>query len=351
MYIYTSVDVFVFEEWQIKEWDWGGLSHPRDDDLELDKIMILKFAAVIAAGFFSLTAFAAGLFAGQGLFQGQAIVSDANNYKLVMQTDGNLVFYRNSDNAVRFATMAFGNYTVMQNDGNLVEYGYSGGAIWHANTAGNAGAFLAVQDDGNLVVYSASGQPLWNIGADQGPVDGPTNAADVVARDLNVPGFGALGHVGIWTGDQVIEVVNQKVNAVRYSSWDSFRNASPVWATAHPNIPNHKIYYCFNSNFCNYAPTAGVAARTAIIQRANQIRLLGADYTATSSWRWALVAEPGQPAQRGIYRCDTFVADSFWHSAGYNWGYYVPSAWSTRMNDLLYSTNILPTYVWNKLKN
>ena len=146
-------------------------------------------------------------------------------------------------------------------------------------------------------------------------------------------------------------VLQTFLNAVRYSSWDSFRNASPVWATAHPNIPNHKIYYCFNSNFCNYAPTAGVAARTAIIQRANQIRLLGADYTATSSWRWALVAEPGQPAQRGIYRCDTFVADSFWHSAGYNWGYYVPSAWSTRMNDLLYSANILPTYVWNKLKN
>lgn len=313
--------------------------------------MILKVFVVIVASFSSLTAFGAGLFSGQSIFQGQAIFSDANKYKLIMQTDGNLVFYRNSDNAVRFATMAFGNYTAMQGDGNLVEYGLSGGAIWHTNTYGNAGAFLAVQDDGNLVVYSVSGKPLWNIGADQGPIDGPTNVADVVARDLAVPGFGALGHVGIWTGGQIIEVINQNGNAVRYSSWDSFRTASPPWATAHPNIPNHKIYYCFSATFCSNAPTAGIVARTAIIQRANQNRLIGADYTATASWRTALPAEPGHVAQRGIYRCDTFVADSFFHSAGYNWGNYVPSEWYTRMNDLLYSGNILPTYVWNKLKN
>lgn len=267
-----------------------------------------------------------------------------------MQGDGNLVFYRNSDNAVRFATMAFGYYAAMQTDGNFVEYGTTGAAVWYTNTAGNAGSFLAIQDDGNLVVYSPSGRPLWNIGADQAPVDGPTNTADVVARDLAYPVGGSLGHVGIWTGGQVIEVTNQSGNAVRYTSWDSFRAASPVWSTAHPNIPNHQIYYCFNASYCDYAPTAGIAARTAVIQRANQIRLIGSDYTSTAQWRGAYAAEPGFPAQRGIYRCDTFVAHSFWYSAGYNWGNYVPPAWATRMNDLLYGI-LTPKTVWNKLKN
>lgn len=310
--------------------------------------MLKRMIAALAAAF-ALTTFAAILPSGGILNQGQTISSDLNKYRLVMQGDGNLVYYRNSDNAVRFATMKSGYFTAMQGDGNLVEYGFGSVPVWYTSTAGNANAFLAIQDDGNLVVYSAAGKPLWNIGADQEPVDGPTNAADVVARDLAYPVLGSLGHLGIWTGSQVIEVVNQSGNAVRYASWDSFRTATTLWSTAHPNIPGHKIYYCFATT-CNYQPTSGIAARTAVIQRANQIRLLGADYTVTSQWRWALPAEPGYPAQRGVYRCDTFVADSFWHSAGYNWGNYVPATWKSRMDDVLYGF-MTPTSVWNKLKN
>lgn len=49
---------------------------------------------------------------------------------------------------------------VMQGDGNLVFY-RDGAPLWHAGTHGRPGAFTAVQGDGNVVVYSAAGQPLF----------------------------------------------------------------------------------------------------------------------------------------------------------------------------------------------
>ena len=50
---------------------------------------------------------------------------------------------------------------VMQTDGNLVEYG-NGRALWSTRTAGNPGATLDVQDDGNVVLYSADRTALWS---------------------------------------------------------------------------------------------------------------------------------------------------------------------------------------------
>jgi hypothetical protein len=90
---------------------------------------MFKKTFVVPAAIFTISAFAAVLPSGSGIWQGQTITSDTNKYRLVMQGDGNFVHYRNSDNAIRFATMAFGYYAVMQTDGNLVEYGLSGAAI------------------------------------------------------------------------------------------------------------------------------------------------------------------------------------------------------------------------------
>jgi lysozyme len=67
------------------------------------------------------------------------------------------------------ATLAPGQYLesanrqyrlAMQTDGNLVEYG-NGRALWSTRTSHNNGASLRMQSDGNLVLYSASGQALW----------------------------------------------------------------------------------------------------------------------------------------------------------------------------------------------
>lgn len=106
------------------------------------------------------------LLAGERLTSGQSISS--NGYKLVVQSDGNVVMYA-SGGRVRWHTRTAGHSgsrLVMQGDGNLVVYSRSGTPLWHTRTNGNPGARLVVQSDGNLVIYSKAGRPLWHIGAD-----------------------------------------------------------------------------------------------------------------------------------------------------------------------------------------
>lgn len=94
-----------------------------------------------------------------------ATVSSANlRWRLVYQTDGNLVLY---DDVLRTAPWA--SYTagtspgrvLMQADGNLVIYDQLGRGVWSTGTVGYPGAYVVLQNDGNLVIYAASGQPLW----------------------------------------------------------------------------------------------------------------------------------------------------------------------------------------------
>lgn len=50
---------------------------------------------------------------------------------------------------------------VMQSDGNLVLYGRSK-ALWSTGTIGRDADRLVVQSDGNLVLYSSKKVPLWS---------------------------------------------------------------------------------------------------------------------------------------------------------------------------------------------
>lgn len=107
------------------------------------------------------------LTAGQTLRSGESLVTPG--YRLVMQTDGNLVMYADGGR-VRWHSWSFGNpgaRVVMQSDGNLVVYSSSGYPLWHSQTWGNSQARLVLQGDGNLVVYRADSVPLWHIGSDQ----------------------------------------------------------------------------------------------------------------------------------------------------------------------------------------
>ncbi|MFJ8694236.1 trypsin-like serine protease [Streptomyces roseolilacinus] len=110
---------------------------------------------------------------GQKLLPGQMLA--ANDVKVLMQTDGNLVMYHNAGGGALWASGTHGNpgaYAVMQTDGNFVVYGKdggpsTGGALWSTRTHGNEGASLALQSDGNLVLHSPSptggtGSALWH---------------------------------------------------------------------------------------------------------------------------------------------------------------------------------------------
>ena len=52
-------------------------------------------------------------------------------------------------------------YLIMQTDGNLVWYS-RGKAIWNSRTPGNPGARLVAQGDGNVVLYSKTNRALWS---------------------------------------------------------------------------------------------------------------------------------------------------------------------------------------------
>ncbi len=102
---------------------------------------------------------------GQSLTPGQAVASCDGRFRLVHQTDGNVVLY-DIVHGFRpiFNTGTFDKATsllIMQTDGNLVLYSPSFEPLYNTGTFGNPGARLAVQDDGNLVIYSPSNVPLF----------------------------------------------------------------------------------------------------------------------------------------------------------------------------------------------
>ena len=93
-----------------------------------------------------------------------SIVSNNGQFKLVMQSDGNLVLYKGGSALWASGTDGLDvESCVMQNDGNLVLYlEGSGRAVWASNT-GDPGSFLVVQDDSNLVIYKPN-HPVWATG-------------------------------------------------------------------------------------------------------------------------------------------------------------------------------------------
>ena len=110
--------------------------------------------------------------AGQVLSRGNSSVDRLNSagsssYYLIMQTDGNLVFYGPSG-----AIWSSGTYStsaqvaVMQTDGNFVVYDVNGTALWNSQTYSHPGAFLDFTDSGGMFVVAANGSTLlWSGGA------------------------------------------------------------------------------------------------------------------------------------------------------------------------------------------
>lgn len=93
---------------------------------------------------------------GQRLLPGEALTSASGKYTFMLQTDGNLVLYREPDRVVLWRSGTNGKpveFAAMQRDGNLVIYGPQG-AIWSSRTGGRAGAVLTVTDRGSVVIQA-----------------------------------------------------------------------------------------------------------------------------------------------------------------------------------------------------
>lgn len=103
------------------------------------------------------------LLVGQALVLGESLTSCNGEYKLGLQSDGNLVLYQGATALWNSATNGSAAHdALMQGDGNLVLYTSAGLAVWDSGTNGNDGADLVVQNDGNAVIYTTSGTALWN---------------------------------------------------------------------------------------------------------------------------------------------------------------------------------------------
>ena len=102
---------------------------------------------------------------GDELTAGQELYSNSEQFRLIMQGDGNLVLYDGAGRAL-WATATEGQggvRAVMQGDGNFVVYTAAGAPVWNSVTEGKPGGRLVVQDDGNVVIYVGS-TAVWASG-------------------------------------------------------------------------------------------------------------------------------------------------------------------------------------------
>lgn len=99
------------------------------------------------------------------LYPGQSIYTTDLRFRLVLQSDGNLVLY--SPTQALWSTGTDGKQTAflaLQPDGNLVLYDRSARPLWASGTDGFGLTRLIVQPDGNLVLYDLANIPRWNTG-------------------------------------------------------------------------------------------------------------------------------------------------------------------------------------------
>ncbi|MDQ3900078.1 MAG: LysM peptidoglycan-binding domain-containing protein [Actinomycetota bacterium] len=136
--------------------------------------------------------------AGESLGIDQKLTSSNGKYSLIMQGDGNLVLYTESNTPV-WSTRTQGSGAVrasLQDDGNLVLYTKEVErrfhrdvpvAVWASKTSGEH-VRLILQDDRNLVVYTADGRALWASGtALAGGAEAPAAPTQAPAAPTQAP--------------------------------------------------------------------------------------------------------------------------------------------------------------------
>ncbi len=168
------------------------------------KIRFMPVFSLLLIALCSLNAWSAVtdnvLFENEILYTNDYIESSDGQYRLYMQSDGNVVLYQNGSNVI-FQSGSAGNsgtYLIMQGDGNLVAYNSVGTPVFHTGTHGNPGAFLSLGDDGRLIIYGADGvSELWSRGATAcNPNQGfnvPSGVTNHFNNWLNSNGYENLG--------------------------------------------------------------------------------------------------------------------------------------------------------------
>ena len=134
------------------------------------------------------------IYQGSQMGIGAQINSRLGRFRLIMQSDGNLVLYRLSDyKAIWYSNTAnSGAYAIMQYDGNFVVYTVNNVAKWSSQTYGRPVNYLMVQDDGNLVIYSVGSNTAQWASNTAGFKTKATNLSAESSDSASVENIGAM---------------------------------------------------------------------------------------------------------------------------------------------------------------
>ncbi|KAG7345298.1 D-mannose binding lectin [Nitzschia inconspicua] len=113
----------------------------------------------------------------QSLPKGRFALSPAGNYKVGLNSSGNLLFQDSGNRVLWDAKVSGGVEAYMQADGNFVVRDSSQRLIWTTHTSGNNGARLVIDDGGRLSVVLGS-TPIWMEGLPRGKYTGKYSSDD-----------------------------------------------------------------------------------------------------------------------------------------------------------------------------
>ena len=207
------------------------------------------------------------LASGQLLPSGQSLTSNNAAYKLIMQTDGNLVLYAKS--AIN---------------------GVNGRVLWSSGTSGNPGAYAAEQWDGNLVVVNATNTvQLWSSGTAGNP-----GAYAVVQLDgdfvvVNAPNTVQLWHTNTYNA----------ANTESYADGDCWRAGTPYSCRYTWSGRNTAIYFRAIDQFSNGAPGWVTGAQAAVNAWNNAPGPQYYSFTPTSDDTWVYLKD-SHTGQNGL---------------------------------------------------
>jgi hypothetical protein len=211
-------------------------------------------ASFRAVQFFYKKALFGKLSANESLLPDESLASLNGQYKLIYQTDGNLVLYRTSDNYPLWSSGTAGRPAgrcAMQADGNLVIYTPDNVPIWNTGTweAKYNGSHLELSDSGDLLVLSPGYKVWWHSMTWKGVINTNTQGhRPDLYEGYSRPRPGHPYKIKSAVGEQVLEVVNSNnAPGTTLQTWSSHGGTNQRWIV---NLTDG--YYTIQSALGNY---------------------------------------------------------------------------------------------------
>jgi hypothetical protein len=187
------------------------------------------------------------LFADEYLEKGSELESKNKAFKLIHQTDGNVVLYNLIEDRPLWSTNTCGQTSekfIFQGDGNLVLYGPGNAVLWAANVSG-AKKFV-LQDDGNIVIYDGA-SVKWSPNTYLG--NAPNDDARYHGDNLEHDEVLSQGHYCLCTESGHYLIHQTDGNVVLYNKDDK-----ALWATNTCGQASAKFIFQGDGNVVLYGP-------------------------------------------------------------------------------------------------